>query len=96
MISNYFKIAWRNILKRQYYSVLNIAGLAIGIVFIMLIAAFTWSEMRINKNLRNAKNQYFLTSSWKNLNQVEGITTVGPLAKRLRENYPAHGEFVDW
>lgn len=88
MLKNYFKIAWRNITKRRFYSLLNIAGLSTGIVFTFLIGAYVWNELQVNKNLRHAKNQYFLKSHWKDPNQGVDITTLGPLAKRLKEDYP--------
>src|SRR5215470_5269680 len=88
MIKNYFKIAWRHILRRRFYSFVNIVGLAVGILFAMLIGAYVWNELQINNNLRNARNQYFLQSEWKDPNLGVPITTVGPLAKRLKEDYP--------
>ncbi|MDQ6761684.1 MAG: ABC transporter permease [Bacteroidota bacterium] len=88
MLKNYFKIAWRNIVKHRFYSFLNITGLAMGIVFTFLIGSYVWSELQVNKKLRNAKNQYFLTSQWKDPNQGNDITTLGPLSKRLKEDYP--------
>jgi putative ABC transport system permease protein len=88
MIKNYFKIAWRNIIKRRFYSLLNIVGLSTGIVFTFLIGAFVWNELQVNKNLRHAKNQFFLKSKWKDPNQGNDITTLGPLSKRLKEDYP--------
>lgn len=40
MISNYFKIAWRNLLKNKGYSLINIGGLAIGITAYLLIIQY--------------------------------------------------------
>ncbi|MCP4629819.1 MAG: ABC transporter permease, partial [bacterium] len=40
MIKNYFKTAIRNILKHKGYSIINIAGLAIGMAIFILIASF--------------------------------------------------------
>jgi len=37
MLKNYLKIAVRNILKVRLYSLINIAGLAVGIAACMLI-----------------------------------------------------------
>lgn len=88
MLKNYIKIAWRNIVKRKFYSLLNIIGLAAGIVFTLLIGGYVWSELQINKKLRNANNHYFLKSEWKDPNMGPDITTLGPLAKRLKEDYP--------
>ncbi len=88
MIKNYLTIAWRNIIKRPFFSVLNIAGLFAGISFVLLISAYVWSEVQVNRNLRNAKQQYFLQSKWKDDNMGIAITTLAPVAKRLKEVYP--------
>ena len=88
MIKNYFKIAWRNIIKRPFYSSLNIIGLSAGILFTLLIGAYVWNELQVNKKLRNAGNQYFLKSTWKDPNLGQEITTLGPLSKRLKQDYP--------
>ena len=43
MITNYFIIAWRNIVKHKIYTLINVAGLSIGIcacIVIYLIAAY--------------------------------------------------------
>ncbi|MEP7233564.1 MAG: ABC transporter permease, partial [Ginsengibacter sp.] len=88
MLKNYFKIAWRNIIKSRFYSSVNIIGLSTGIAFTLLIGAYVWSELQVNKNLKNADRQYILQSKWKDPNQGLELTTMGPLAKALREQYP--------
>ncbi len=88
MLKNYFKIAWRNIIKSRFYSSVNIIGLSTGIAFTLLIGAYVWSELQVNKNLKNAGRQYILQSKWKDPNQGLELTTMGPLAKALREQYP--------
>lgn len=45
MIRNYFKIAWRNILRQKAYAGINIIGLAIGIAACMLILQYVWFEL---------------------------------------------------
>ncbi len=40
MFNNYFKIAWRNIIKNKLFSIINIMGLAIGLASSILI--FLW------------------------------------------------------
>src|ERR1700686_470515 len=87
MIKNYFKIAWRNITKNKFYASVNIIGLSTGIAFTLLIGAYVWSELQVNKNLKNADRQYILQSKWKDPNQGLELTTIGPLAKALREQY---------
>ncbi len=88
MLKNYFKIAWRNIIKSKFYSSVNIVGLSTGIAFTLLIGAYVWSELQVNTQLKNADRQYVLQSKWKNPNQGLDLTTMGPLAKALREQYP--------
>lgn len=89
MLFNYIKIAWRNIRKRRFYALLNIIGLGTGIVFTLLIGAYVWRELQVNKQLHNAKNQYFLTSKWTDPNLGPEMITIGAVAKRLKEEYPS-------
>lgn len=89
MIKNYCKLAWRNIRRHSFYSIVNITGLFAGIVFALLIGVYVWQELQVNKKIRNANNQYFLQSEWKGQDASYAITALGPLAKQLKENYPA-------
>ena len=45
MLKNYFKIAWRNLVKSKVYSLINILGLATGMAVAMLIALWIWDEV---------------------------------------------------
>ena len=40
MVKNYFLIAWRNLLKNKTFSLINIAGLSIGLACAMLILLY--------------------------------------------------------
>jgi ABC-type antimicrobial peptide transport system permease subunit len=88
MLKNYFKIAWRNIIKSRFYSGVNIIGLSTGIVFTLLIGGYVWSELRVNTQLKNADRQYTIQSKWKDPNQGFALASIGPLAKALKESYP--------
>ena len=88
MLENYFKIAWRNILKSRFYSAVNIIGLSAGIAFTLIIGGYIWNELSVNSKLKNAQNQYIIHSRWKEPNMGIDFTTLGPLAKSLREQYP--------
>jgi putative ABC transport system permease protein len=53
MIRNYFKTAWRNLLRNKSYAAINIAGLAIGIaacLLIFLVVQFETSFDNFHKN----------------------------------------------
>jgi putative ABC transport system permease protein len=88
MFKNYLKIAWRNLLRNRFYSFINIFGLTAGLTFTLLIGAYTWTELHVNRELKNAGRQYIIQSRWKEQNEGLELTTVGPLAKALKEQYP--------
>ena len=54
MIRNYFKLAFRNLSKRRGYSLLNIAGLAIGIACSILIFQYVAYERGFDSFPKNA------------------------------------------
>ena len=45
MIQYFFQIAWRNLLKRKFYSLINIAGLAVGMACCVLITLYIKNEL---------------------------------------------------
>ncbi|RZK38262.1 MAG: ABC transporter permease, partial [Hymenobacter sp.] len=88
MLKNYIKIAWRNITKNRFYTIVNIVGLAAGIAFTLLIAAYVWGELQVNRGLRNAGQQYILQSRWKDGSMGYELTTLAELPKALKTDYP--------
>ena len=55
MLNNYFKIAWRNIMRHKAYSGINILGLAIGIAACLLILQYvafelSYEDFQVNKD----------------------------------------------
>jgi putative ABC transport system permease protein len=88
MLKNYFKIAWRNLAKHRFYSLVNVTGLATGLTFAFLIAGYVWGELQVNREIANVKNQYIIQSKWKNPDIGFELATVGPLAKALKTQYP--------
>lgn len=55
MITNYFKLAFRNLSKRKGYSLLNIVGLAIGIACCILIFQYVAYERSFDSFPKKAK-----------------------------------------
>ncbi|HMH24692.1 MAG TPA: ABC transporter permease [Puia sp.] len=53
MFKNYFKTAWRNLLKNKTSSSINISGLAVGMAVAMLIGLWIWDELSFNKYHQN-------------------------------------------
>jgi putative ABC transport system permease protein len=88
MLHNYFIIAWRNIWKHKFFSLINIFGLSVGIAFTLLIAVYVWQEMSINSELRNTENQYIIQSKWKAPGMGYELTCLAALPEALKRNYP--------
>lgn len=88
MIKNYLKIAWRNLFKNKFHTILNLIGLVSGMAFVLLIAAYIWQEYQVNADLRNRDRQYILQSEYREPGMGMALTTVGPLPKTLKEEYP--------
>lgn len=58
MIKNYFKIAWRSLVKNKVYSFINITGLAAGMAVAMVIGLWIYDEISANKNFKNYNTLY--------------------------------------
>jgi|APTNR8051073442_1049403.scaffolds.fasta_scaffold00005_357 putative ABC transport system permease protein len=58
MLQNYFKIAFRNLLKHKIFSVINIAGLALGIACCTLLALYIKDEFNFEKHFEGHERVY--------------------------------------
>jgi ABC-type antimicrobial peptide transport system permease subunit len=53
MLRNHFKIAWRNLFRNKFSSIINVSGLAIGMSVAMLIGLWISDELSFNKYHKN-------------------------------------------
>src|SRR5690349_5221449 len=88
MIRNYLKLAWRNLGRHKAFTAVNILGLSIGIAFVLLASTYIWKELNVNKGLRNADNIFLVQSRWADKDMGLDFTTLAPISKALKENYP--------
>ncbi len=58
MLKNYMKIALRNLIKQKSYSLINIAGLAIGLTCAILILLYVQYELSYDRFLNNVDRLY--------------------------------------
>lgn len=49
MLTNFFKIAWRNLVKNKGYSAINIGGLAVGMAVAIIIGLWVYDELSYDK-----------------------------------------------
>ncbi|RYY59488.1 MAG: FtsX-like permease family protein, partial [Chitinophagaceae bacterium] len=88
MFRQYFNIGWRSLRKDKLFSLINIFGLAAGIAFSLLIAAYVRGEYAVNSELKDVDRLYKLESKWSNEGMGLPLTSVGPLAKELQRQFP--------
>jgi len=90
MLKNYFKIAWRNLMKNKVFSFINIFGLTIGLTSFLLIALYIFDELTFDSFHKNADNIYRVIE---HRTSAEGKETKAgavayQLAKRVGVDFP--------
>ncbi len=89
MFQNLLKISLRTIVKEKTYSILNIAGLTIGITCSMFLLMYILHELSYDRYHDNARNIYRVISNIKEPdNAFTWAVAQIPLAEELRDNYP--------
>ncbi len=91
MLKNYFRIALRNLIKQRTYSLINIAGLSVGLATCLVITLYVLDDLSFDQNQPKADRigllQQFLDSSssgssfgdlLKKQTGVEAVTQVSP------------------
>lgn len=88
MLKNYFKIAWRNLLKNKTSSFINISGLAVGMAVAMLIGLWIWDELSFNKSFQNYDRiAQVMTNAKYNGGINTDYNTAPPYGDELRNNF---------
>jgi putative ABC transport system permease protein len=90
MLKNYFKIAWRNLLRNKIFSIIKILGLSIGLMVCMLIFLYTKDEISYDQFHENKAQLYRIIQTWQfgKETQTIGITNAvvgGSFAKEIPE-----------
>jgi len=88
MFRSYLTIMLRHATRHKLFSFVNVLCLAIGITFTMIIGIYVLNQKRVNADLKNLDDQYVIKSEWGQENMGPDITTLGPLAKTMKDEYP--------
>jgi len=95
MLKNYFKTAWRNLLKNKVFSAINILGLSIGLACCILIFLFIRHELSYDKFNVRARNIYRITSVMDGTSGKSKLAiTPAPWAPLMKKDYPEIKDFV--
>src|ERR1700761_4356581 len=89
MLKNYLKIAWRNLIRSKFYSIINILGLASGMAVAMLIAFWIWDEITYDKYHANHEQlaQVMTTYTGDDGKMETGEAVCMPIGDELRNKY---------
>ncbi len=88
MLKNYFKTAWRNLIKNKMHSLLNIAGLSAGMAVAILIGLWIWDELSFDKYHRPYARIAQVMQHQTLNSEVKTQTAVPiPLGDKLRTTY---------
>src|ERR1044071_640410 len=95
MIRNYFKVAWRNLIKSKGYSAINIGGLAVGMAVAILIGLWIWDELSFNKYHQNYRHiaQVMQQQTFNGTIRTDKAIPL-PLEAELRNTYGSHFKHV--
>lgn len=89
MIKNYFKTAWRNLVKNKLYSIINIGGLAIGMTVSFMLLLYVYNEFSFDKFNTNNDRLYQIFRNQPSNGEINtGTATPEPLAPALQKDLP--------
>lgn len=87
MLSNYLKIALRNITGNPLFSIINILGLAIGLACCILITLFVQYELSFDKHWKDADRIHRVTRDFFS-NDLQLVQVAPPIGPLLTEDFP--------
>jgi putative ABC transport system permease protein len=95
MIKNYFKTAWRNLIKSKVFSFINILGLTIGITVCMMIFLFIMNEFGFDNFHKDGDRIYRVMRGFENEGKSTSVAYVsGPYAPALLNDFKGQVENV--
>ncbi len=89
MLSNYFKVAFRNLLRRKGYSAIVISGLAVGMACCIVILLYVQQELSYDRFNQNHERIYRLIAERKTAKGTSMDATLPPpLATSMLGDFP--------
>ena len=95
MLKSYLTIAWRNLLRNKTFSLINIAGLAIGLGSFILIVLFVTDELSFDKYNEKADRIYRVDSDIRfGGSDLKLAVNSDMMGATLKKDYPQVEQFV--
>lgn len=95
MLKNYLKVAFRNLLKHKFYSLVDVVGLAVCITAVILVVQYVRFEWSYDDFHENAANIYRVESQFFNGTELvnDMATSAYGYATAMKEAFP---EVIDF
>ncbi|GAB3557454.1 ABC transporter permease [Spirosoma fluminis] len=89
MLRNYFKTAWRNLLKNRFYSLINMTGLTVGLAVGILLLLWVQHELSFDRFHQQASSIYRL-ENWGGTGSSRQLwtVTVAPITDYAKKQLP--------
>ena len=95
MLRNYFAIAWRNLIRSKWYSLINTLGLSIGMAVALLIGLWVWDEITFNQYHGNHERlAQVMTTQTFNGHTGTGPAVSLPVSSALHTGYAADFRYI--
>ena len=95
MLRNDFKLAWRNLLKNRFFSLINILGLATGLACFILITLYVTDELSYDRYNEKASRIYRVNSDIIfGTTELKLAVSSDPMGATLKKDYPQVEEFA--
>ncbi|MFL9483581.1 ABC transporter permease [Chitinophagaceae bacterium LWZ2-11] len=95
MLKNYFKTAWRSLLKNKFYSIINIGGLSIGLAVGILMLLWAKDEMNFDNFHSKGKQIYKVENmAGTGVSRQLWNATASAIGVMAKKNIPGVQEFV--
>ncbi|GLU53543.1 ABC transporter permease [Dyadobacter frigoris] len=97
MIKNYFKIAFRNLVKHKSFSFINIIGVAIGLACFLLLTLYVKDELSYDRHNVNADRIYRLSRTFLSKDGTESLRlghAAPPFGPLIHQDFPETEQVV--
>jgi len=94
MVKNFLLTAIRNIIRNRMFSIINIAGLSIGITCVILIMLWVKDELSYDRFHENSDRIFRIITKFGNETENIWTTSPFPLGSYMADKYPDVGAYT--
>jgi putative ABC transport system permease protein len=88
MFTNYFKTAWRNLLRNKTFSFINITGLAVSMSVCLLVINMITEQKNYDSFHSKKDRIYRIMTEGRGGNDFKTASCAFPLAEKLKQDFP--------